>query len=1063
MPKEWTDGLALLPDELGTVAVQDGLGLVRSAEFDMAKAAAKAMRAPAADGPNVLAVKGRAVDRIAQGDTAQWRGMLAAALLMDTWQTECQLKVFYVRPETSALSASVLAAAGRPGLSLAILQKGDRRVLLGMVDRELLIVPAAQRERAEAVLPQQVTWYDAEQGVFCDPCAKLNQRDRLRLAARLKISGGGEAVLAFRDDILAEENRRAQLLDADWETRMKAVLSLSREPVYADLLARSEAPYAAGLCVSPLLDTLGVREEIPPTQPKIEVWSWRGVPFAISNATIGAESALDPKESEALEELRWECAQLEQGSGRYQRDLCDRLARYLLSQGEHFSQPAREQIVAWQTAARAAVREPGSTLALTWPWQTTSPSVRLLMTEALGEQMAEGAAGGFSDRLTLLTGASFDDPMLEAACTVNVDGVYYLAIPPLSDALAERMARFGWTGRGLLAECMRLECGEEGAVSVSLLLSGEGSVRISRTYAAHEITRWGAEETPQVALWPSAPLAHGRWKRYFVSVDGRMDVSVLDHDRWVQHRNETGVQVIRTDEFPGAISLHRGGLCMGALLYQPPVFHPEDKGEMLGALDLGASGIAMAVSVDEQMQPVAIPNLRKVLLRGAEKPLAEQPLPAWPVGPILPGAVVRTGESADPQPFEDGFALLDGAAEDTQVREQAMYDLLWRTDAAGRGARRLLIREALLLTAFHGVMNGANSVRWRAALPSAVADAGRDMLLREVTELAAEISREVGLPMSGFGIDSLRASHASAIWLRESGLMRSFAVLDIGGGSVNASVWMRGVDQPVMAFGVNGGLSAMAAAGLSERPGRIREDFEGCEGLPAEQLATLMERAGSSMRAWEKSRLTLEHMLGAHLPLTAQWMNAKCAAGQMTYLQALLVSELAGLMTLTGMLLEKVFHNPMLNDYLPREMPLCLCGRGSLLMTSMDETLRYQLRRFLRLTMSGNHPVQSIRLTMSGTPRMEAVQLLCRPGVLPVVNDCTPGPVIAPTDVLVKYFLMQFAACFPQAAAQLYPGMFGAGGMLTPEAENAVNAAVARATGSEEERFMSCINALRRG
>lgn len=1059
MSTQKMDGLALLPDEYGTVRLADGLGVVRSLEEDLPQAAAGMMRAPYSDGPDVLAVKRRLLRSLEAGEAQQWRGLMAAVLLMDAWKEETTVTVQRITPETSGLSRSILHAAGRDELVLVLMCRGERRVLVGLADGELGVIPAAQPERLEDVLPARVTWY--REGVFADPTNELNQRDRRLLAARLKLLGGAEAVGAFAEALAQADAacEDAASLDEDWQVRMLAAVSLFREAGYEQRLTRREEAYYAVRTENPVLKALGLAESTRQERPEQVTWLWDDVPFARTCEQIGLE-AVPGMDGKVLPEILTEHIRLFDNSQRYCREMTERVNRYLLSRGPRFLQAARDQMANWVVRARARMNDAPADLALTWPWADRSPAVQILLTEALGPQLAVGAACGLADRLTLMQGGSMEDTLLDQVCTVTVENETWVAVPPLSAGMAECVARYGWTGHGFMPDCIRLEAAEDGTVTASVLLVGTGNVRITRAYRVEEQERWQAQDVPQIALWPSVPLESGRWKQYYVSVRGRADLGLLDHGAWNIRKNEEGSRVFVTDAFPGCVSLHRGGLCLGALMYQAPIFHPEEKGEMLAALDVGASGVAMAVRVDGQMLPVEIPSLWRTLLRGEPRPMASEPLPVWPLGPVLPGNAAVTGTKPEPKPFLDGRVLSAESLDDAAERDKASYDLLWRTDDAGRRARRLMLREAMLLTVFHGVMHGAQSVRWRVALPSAVSETGRTLLLDEVRELTQETAWETGLPLSGFAAEGMPGRDAAALMLRESGLRTAFLMLDIGAGSVSAALWLRGVDHPVMAFSLGSGLAAMLISGLTERADQVRADFAGLSGLPVAELAVNLEKAATSMQAWERSRLLLDHMLGAHLPDTARWMNGKCAAGQMTAMQALLVLDLAALMTAVGMLLEKAYRSPILNDHLPVEIPLCLCGRGSLLLTSLDETLRYQLTRFLRLGMSPEHPVRSIRMTAAGTPRLEEVQGLCTPEPLPVIPEPDRAQPIAPTAVAVRYFLMQFGLAFPQAAMLLFPGMIGPGGMLSPAAEAMVEAAAARMTGSDEEQLIACLNAL---
>ena len=267
MPKTWTNGLALLPDENGSVALQDGLGMVHAAnDRTFAREAADALRASDSDGPDVLAVRTRLLARLSGGDVAAWRGLLAAVLLLDTWREACELRTIRVTHAASAFSGAVLDAARRDMLYLIVLRSEGHDAVLGLVDSEVGIVPAADMERLS--LPARLPWYDRATGDFSDPCALLNQRDRRRLSARLRLLGTHPAVIAFANELsiiceklninvwelisLANRHPRAALYRGSYRSSGCLPARTRREPA-----ADGAGPFRAHRhCASPAADLL---------------------------------------------------------------------------------------------------------------------------------------------------------------------------------------------------------------------------------------------------------------------------------------------------------------------------------------------------------------------------------------------------------------------------------------------------------------------------------------------------------------------------------------------------------------------------------------------------------------------------------------------------------------------------------------------------------------------------------------------------------------------------------------------------------------------------------------
>ena len=1056
------DRLTFLPDELGTVRTSETRGLTEvSCAAAFARDAAAAMQADETSVPDVLDVRRRTAEQLAKGDTAHWRGLMAVCLLADTWQEPVRVRTVSFGRDTSPFSRAVLAASGRDRLTLLVLENSGESCVLGLADEQLGLVPAADPEDVTRFLPDGILWADRSRGALLDPCELLNQRDRLLLASRLRLIAGEGPAAAFAEDLLRQDQRSEAeiIMGGAWLTQMKAVLGLAHEPGFSAYLTSEQEACLPVRGDNPLLAALHIEEPAGFSAQEQRLWRWRGVPFARTSSITGLESARDPREAEVLRELAEMEGLMEQNSARYPGVLAEAIGRWLQS---HPGVCAASSGMLGEEQRRLAGMNgrSGSELTLTWPWQNDSPAVRLLLNEALGERMALGAAHPFPDRLTLMAGGDLNDALLNRMCSVTLEDTAWTSLLPLSEGLAACVAM----GHGLDADSISLTDAGEGSVQVTLRLHMAGNVCLERIYPPEEQLRLTGEEIPGVSMWPSVPVSGGRWKAYFVSVRGDVSIGVLRGGTWT-HALETGdltrVRTMKTEDFPGCITLHRGSLCLGAVMYHAEPFVPAHMGAALAAIDPGASGVSMAMKLGGQLQPVSMPSLWRVLLRGGVTDLPGETLPVWPVDGRLPAAVTLIGDAADPQPFVDGRAVQSEALADAGTRDQAVYDVVWRVDALGRRARRLLLREVMLITSFHAVMCGAESIRWRAALPSSVAEGGRRQLLEEIRSLAEEMAIETGLALSG-PTEGLAGALAAGMYLRDSGLMRgAFLLLDIGAGNVSADVWLRGVEHPVLSVRLPNGVSAMLAAGLMERPNSAAEDFAELDPELARDLHGALNRASGSVKGWEHLRLMMDDLLGPRLPELMGYMSHRSLTGRMTTTHALLILGFAQVMTLMGLSLEKVYRNPMMNDFLPQDLALCLCGRGSMVMTGLDEAVRYQLMRFVRMPMSPEHPVHSIRMTGSGVPGMEAVLGLTQMTVLPPPRDAGPGMPVMPNDVLVRYFLMQFNLCFPQASALLFPGMFGPGGQLTPAAEAAVNAVLAGVQGSEEQAFAAAIAQVR--
>ena len=208
--------MPLLPDLEGEAGLAQGTGLVDAPE-NLLGMLAGSMDAPE-DGVNadVLGALRRSERTLAWDDGA-WRGLIAMALLWDTWaETGAVLSVREVAGDTP-FSAMVLAAL-RPSdkavpLRLAVLSRGEKQASLGLLDARWGILPSAQAADLSGLLPARVTWYNRAAGTWADPTRLLNERDRQTLMRRLPLLQG-ESARRFASALLQEGLRFSRSLAA---------------------------------------------------------------------------------------------------------------------------------------------------------------------------------------------------------------------------------------------------------------------------------------------------------------------------------------------------------------------------------------------------------------------------------------------------------------------------------------------------------------------------------------------------------------------------------------------------------------------------------------------------------------------------------------------------------------------------------------------------------------------------------------------------------------------------------------------------------------------------------
>ncbi|MGN0970693.1 MAG: hypothetical protein ACI4OY_01980, partial [Aristaeellaceae bacterium] len=576
------------------------------------------------------------------------------------------------------------------------------------------------------------------------------------------------------------------------------------------------------------------------------------------------------------------------------------------------------------------------------------------------------------------------------------------------------------------------------------------------------------EETPTVAVWPSVAFPAGAWRACHVYRHGPgLTVRALREGQWADGGAHMW-SVMRTETFPRCLTLHREGQCLGTLLNLLPEFHADRGEHAVIALDPGMTGTAVAIRQGSVCEPMGLPCLVRTLLHGSKPaPFAEDFLPVAAVPGVLSSTAALLRETEEPLPLVDGHIA--------PATQSECVLLKW---SAGEGrAQRLQLHQVMLTSALCAKMRGAPSAAWRVALPPDLSPARRNALMEEVRTLAPLVAREACLPLTAEAAPALAldADTALAAYMKGSGYQRGgFLSMDVGSGGTSMMLWLRGMSRPCAVTHLNLGVQGMLLQTLMARPDALMEDFaalpEGAARQAVQALAEQLRQARSSRRALERSMLLMDDCLGVHLPALTQAMNDTLARGSITLTQSLLLAGFALLMTVAGLQLERAWRDATVNDHLPGELPLCLAGRGSLLLTAMPETLQLRLMRFVRLGMAQDNAVRQLHLTAPAAPKMEVALGLAKAteGLQPHAEDAPPlpdDPLPAESPVLLlRRFLTAFAGEFPLAAEKLYPGLMDPQGRLTDGAEERIRALMqlhAASGGGAAAAMAACLEQLR--
>ncbi|MBQ8555595.1 MAG: hypothetical protein IJ438_06955 [Clostridia bacterium] len=1043
-------GLIFLPDREGREELLDTTGFVRvGADAGALGDLAARMTVPA---------------REAQSDqTAQWRGALAFALLCDCWaDAGVTLTVLEVDASTSLFAAWVLSARAeaerRDQVRLILLEKDGQRRLLGMADRHTgLALPAAPSDLTD-MIPARAAWFDREAGVFADPIAHLNERDRAILLSRVHLMGldsaqaaAFTAAIAQADKAVAEPIRhREDEALAELSIRMQAVHGMADFAAFSALEERycDKRENALLRCFTAQDTKLDEGLDASFT------YAWNGVPFARTSSTVGLTGTSQPGEEEAMAAISGELAIMVENSTRFNRDTARALQSWLDAHGKSriLLSASREQIDATRALAQEHGMQPQLTVTLHWPWDASSGAVRALLREALGARWMAAAAQPFSDRLTKLTGFVMGDTALNICCACS-DGVL---LPPLSQAMAACVADSP-DGEGLALDAMRFVPTEDGSITASFLLRGAGEVCMVRTYAPEELLVLTAEESPRLAVWPCLPLPE--WHAYHVFArPGAVRAEALTGGKWQAVPEREGAwSCLKTETYPACLTIMQDDLCLGAMPNHLPPMSLEQNRDAVAAIDLGASATVAVLSFAGKAEEAPGQPLTRMLLSPHDDqidPFLMSLIPAT----ITPTAVELNG-SGD-ELFTDGsvcrtldFDSLTGKDASTLVTS-----LKWRADSRGVRARRILLQQVMLETSLRAVLAGAKSIAWRITVADEMAEAGRTALITMMEELACATALSTGLPLTE-GVPAVTwAVEAAALcaYLRgEGGLRGSFAVLDLGGGSMKTHLWMHGMNRPSAGALVLEGTQTLLLSALRERPELLQEDFADCPdaalNAAVAALCDQLRRTGASLHQTDKALLMLDALLDEHKQAVTAHLVSRLTQGRPAYMQSILLEALAAALFTAGLMLEQSGSDSLMNHRLPDELSLCLTGRGSWVMTTLTMPMQANLEWLARVAMRQDHPVRHISLTPEKLPALGVALGLT---ALRDTGNALLTPAIRTKESfseMMLRFMQALCAGFPYHTWLLHPGLMDMYGNLTVEGVDTVRREASVAYGDGED------------
>lgn len=1042
--------LVFLPDRDGYDELSGQAGFVRlGADAAALGTLAERLRTPeaAAHGSNGLL----------------WRSSLTLALLMDVW-ADCgtELKLVTVDASASLFASWVLAA--RPAaerdkpVHLLVCERNGQRALLGVADALCGLRLPATLSPLAGVVPERASWIDRENGMVSDPVPYLTERDRRILADRITLlkldTPEASALLsALAQADAAEENA---VCSGDEAAVQRLELRLQAVHGLADFEAFSvqRAAYAQRGS-NPLMQCLAGRDALLQAEyGESAVYLWNGVPFARTSSRLGLTGVGHPEEQAALASLAAELGVMAAGSVKWNHETGTALKRWADERraASGLLPEAKERILALAAELRRRGQQVQSAVTLMWPWDANSGAVQKLLLEALGESWMAAAAQPFSDRLTKLTGHVLGDTALNTCCACS-DGVL---LPPLSRELAA-CAAAAPIGSGLALDAMRFQPQEDGGITASFLLRGNGEVRMMRSYSAGEILVLNEADSPSAAVWPCLPMAS--WRAYHVFSRGGAEVAALCGGEWKTAEiteSAAAWRCLRLTEYPACLSLSLDGLCLGALPNMLPAFETEPVKPVTVAIDMGSCETAVAFASGEKPSLIEGQELTRRLVM-PQNNQADVFLSGLRPRSIVPTAVMLTG--AGEGLFTGGSVCLPETLEVLAAVDAAQLrtGLKWRADAESVRARRIFLHQIMLGAALTAIMDGAKSIAWRATVADEMGDEGREALLTMLKELSAQVAEESGLPLAAGAPAITWAEESAALCtsLRLDGVGRgSYVSVDLGGGSTKMHLWMQGQQRPLAGAVVLEGMQSMLVKALQETPNRLLDDFADCgdeQLLQAVVTLTAQLNQARTPRQMDKTGLMLDRWLDMHRGLIIRHMGARMTQQRPTWMQSVLLECCAAVIYTVGLMLRQVCDNTMINHRLPEDITVCLTGRGAWLLETLTPQMRGSLQNLARISLRVDHPVRFVTLKQAALPAQCVATGLAVAKDVQRLSDAPPIRTRESFSGLMRTMVQKMCAAFPAHLWQLHEGLMDWQGSLTVAGEETIRRVATQCYGDGED------------
>ena len=994
--------------------------------------------------------------------TASARGLLAMLLLIQYRRGSAdsvRLTRRTLRPADGPDITSWLDTVSSSSAEIISMRKGADEFPIALIlpGSRMFAVPLSVRQAS--MIPGFVLWFSPLTRAFSDPCAYLNESDRILLTEQLtrvrslldpvRSSSLNEFLGSFHRALM-NTGRRQNGSDASFRTRLTAVCGLAGLPAYRDLV-RHVVIYEKDIEDDMVCSCLSGTDRVSGPLSKVDNeinYSWRGIPFARESSTRLLETLGFPDEDQALIPLKEDCDLLFAASDTY-RDELQKNIPLLLKKYPSCTEEYKNKAIAEMNLAASPIEE--HVTGLDAPVDPDSAALGSILSEGLAPLDPAPFMDPFSKKLAVVPRQGrqiLGDSLLSEQCilksgdsdTSDREIPDDAVIPPFSAGFASMLCETS-EGRTLMGPDLLSFSREGDSIRVSILLHASFDLRLTHVYGPDDIIYLYSDDIPTVAVWPAIPFGKNDWKAYFSfgHMPGAFTVSALLDGKLLPMPHDGERYAQKTEVCPTCFILEKDGISVGALPNILPGPAVPDAGGMTACIDYGSSGISVVLCTEAGPEPLSgSVTVRTLLKHPVHSPriLRDEFMPAVPVTPILPSAtrIFRNVPNQAPVPFNDGSILMPSSLEDLTSLDPATLfsSLKWTTEKSR--SSELCLHQVMLMTALQARLNGASTLSWRLAIPDEMAFDGKQMLAQHFSFLVETVSAESCLlppsdtPMVSFASESTaNGAYFRACVPEQTGA--GFMVLDIGSCSSDLSLFLRGHNDPVRACRLPLGIQYMMIPALLSEPRMLSNDFYMIQDESFQRdlsvITDLFTAAQKDKTVLRKARLALDTFVADRLGLIRQYLMTVPGGCSSTGSGAMLLVHHAWLMTLSGLLLFQLSSDSTRNDSIPSRMNLFLSGRGSGLMESMSAQTQARLSHFLSLCR--NNRVQAVQVRWSTEKKLEI------PVGLALQEDLTgtlPRPAISPVAIpvkpaeLISRFLLMFLQEFPNAALTVFPGWY---------------------------------------